>query len=94
VEDSAHTFETTRAALRGFAGFVAPGGFLIVEDGCVDVDAMRLSEQWPRGVLPALEEWLATPAGGEFVVRRELELYGVSCHPKGFLQRRTGAPGG
>jgi cephalosporin hydroxylase len=88
VEDSAHTHETTMAALSGFSRFVPPGGFFVVEDGCVDVEVMRIDEAWPRGVLPALDDWLRTPAGAEFAVRRDLELYGMSCHPRGFLQRR------
>jgi cephalosporin hydroxylase len=90
VEDSAHVYETTRAALEGFHRFVAPEGFFVVEDGCVDVEELRLSPDWPRGVLPAVHEFLATPAGEGFTVRRDLELYGVSCHPSGFLQRRPG----
>ena len=88
VEDSAHEYETTMAALRGFARFVPPGGFMVVEDGCVDIDVLRLRPEWPRGVLPALQDWLATPPGQEFEVRRDLELYGISCHPGGFLRRR------
>jgi cephalosporin hydroxylase len=87
VEDSAHVYETTFAALEGFSRFVAPGGFFVVEDGCVDVEEMRLSPDWPRGVLPALQDWLSTAAGARFRVRRDLELYGISCHPQGFLQR-------
>jgi cephalosporin hydroxylase len=87
VEDSAHTYDTTSAALRGFARFVPVGGFFVVEDGCVDIEEMRASEDWPRGVLPALHDWLATAEGARFRVRRDLELYGVSCHPEGFLER-------
>lgn len=87
VEDSAHTYETTSAALEGFARFVPPEGYFVVEDGCVDVEEMRLSREWPRGVLLALNDWLATAAGSRFVVRRDLELYGISCHPEGYLQR-------
>jgi cephalosporin hydroxylase len=87
IEDSAHVYETTRASLDAFADLVAPGGFMVVEDGCVDIDELRASKDWPRGVLPALHDWLATKAGGQFVVRRDLELYGMSCHPEGFLQR-------
>jgi cephalosporin hydroxylase len=87
VEDSAHVYETTRGALEGFSRFVQPGGFFVVEDGCVDVDELRLRDDWPRGVLPALHEWLATPQGSRFTVRDDLELYGISCHPSGFLQR-------
>jgi len=87
VEDSAHVYDTTIAALDGFAPFVSPGGFFVVEDGCVDVEPMRLDDAWPRGVLPAVADWLARPAGREFSVRRDLELYGVTCHPGGLLQR-------
>jgi len=87
IEDSAHTYETTRGALEGFARFVAEGGFLVVEDGCVDVEAMRLEEGWPRGVTPAVEDWLRSEPGSAFRMRRDLELYGVTCHPHGFLQR-------
>ena len=86
IEDTAHVYDTTRAALEGFAAFVPPGGFFVVEDGCVDDEELRF-EGWPRGVLPAVREWLETPPGGDFAVRRDLELYGVTCHPEGFLQR-------
>ncbi len=86
IEDTAHTYETTLAALRGFSRFVSPQGFFVVEDGCVDVEALRIAEDWPRGVLPALADWLEHEGDG-FVVRDDLELYGVTCHPGGFLQR-------
>ena len=88
IEDTAHVYETTRAALEGFASFVRPGGWFVVEDGCVDDEELRL-EGWPRGVLPAVNDWLETPPGREFSVRRDLELYGMTCHPSGFLQRRA-----
>jgi cephalosporin hydroxylase len=91
VDDSAHTYETTLGALRGFAGLVKPGGFFVVEDGCVDIEEMRIHPDWPRGVLPAIREWLSTPEGSSFHERRDLELYGLSCHPGGFLQRREEA---
>jgi cephalosporin hydroxylase len=97
VEDSAHEYETTLAALDGFAPLIQPGGFMMVEDGCVDVEAMRLEPDWPRGVLPAIHEWLSSPAGSGFRQRRDLELYGVTCHPAGLLQRvpepGSGRPG-
>jgi hypothetical protein len=40
-----------------------PEGFFVVEDGCVDVEELRLSPDWPRGVLPAVHDFLAAPAG-------------------------------
>jgi cephalosporin hydroxylase len=91
VEDSAHVFATTMAALQGFARFVPPRGFFVVEDGYVDYEAMRLRPGWPRGVLPAVREWLETAEGRRFRVRRDLEIYGITSHPEGILQR-VGAP--
>jgi cephalosporin hydroxylase len=87
IEDSAHVYETTYGALENFSRFTPPGGYFVVEDGCVDVEPMRLRPDWPRGVLPALHDWLRTEKGQGFKVRRELELYGLTCHPEGFLQR-------
>ena len=87
VDDSAHTYETTIAALRGFSRFVPVEGFFVVEDGAVDFPTLRLDSTWPRGVIPAVAEWLSSDDGAGFEVRRELELYGISCHPWGFLQR-------
>jgi hypothetical protein len=55
------------------------------------VEELRPQEDWPRGVLPALHDWLLTPAGREFAIREDLEMYGVSCHPQGFLQRAAAA---
>ncbi len=88
IEDTAHRFDTTLAALRGFSRFVDPGGYFVVEDGCVDVEEMRADPKWPRGVLPAIETFLASPEGEGFEVRRDLERYGITCHVGGFLQRR------
>ena len=87
IEDSAHVHATSFAALRGFADFVPVGGWFVVEDGCVDVDALRPSDDWPRGVQPAINEWLASPEGAGFSQHRDAELYGITCHPGGFLQR-------
>lgn len=87
VEDSAHTFRTTTAALRGFERFVALRGFFVVEDGSVDHEEMRIRADWPRGVLHAVREWLETAEGRKFRTRRDLEIYGITSHPEGFLQR-------
>jgi len=90
IEDSAHTYETTMAALRGFARFVPPNGFFVVEDSYVDVHRLKLGPRWgwdaPSGVLPALHEWLRRE-GTEFEIRRDFEVYGVTSHPEGFLRR-------
>jgi cephalosporin hydroxylase len=87
-EDGAHLYDTTYAALESLSVFVPAEGFFVVEDGVVDIDELRVDPSWPRGVLPAVRDWLETAAGREFARRRDLELYGVTCHPGGFLQRR------
>jgi len=88
IEDSGHTYETTTAALQNYSGLVRPGGFFVVEDGGVDIEELRIDPELPRGVLPAIHDWLASPAGSRFVQRRDLELYGLGCQPEGFLQRQ------
>jgi cephalosporin hydroxylase len=87
VEDSEHIYDTTMASLNALARYVPRDGYFVVEDGAVDVEELRVEDDWPRGVLPALRDWLQTPEGGTFTVRRDLELYGLSAHPSGFLQR-------
>jgi cephalosporin hydroxylase len=86
VEDSEHIAETTLGSLENYAGFVGPGGFLVVEDGVVDIDDLRF-DWMPRGVLATLDAWLATEQGAAFRIREDLNLYGVTSHPRGFLQR-------
>nr|MDT0665791.1 CmcI family methyltransferase [Micromonospora sp. DSM 115978] len=87
VEDTLHTYDTTWAALTGFSRFVAPGGYFVVEDGVVDVPALR-SAATGGGVLTAVEHWLDTARGSDFVRRRDLERYGLTRSPGGWLQRR------
>jgi cephalosporin hydroxylase len=91
VEDSEHIYETTMASLNSLARYVPVDGYLVVEDGAVDVEALRVEDDWPRGVLPALRDWLQSPEGRTFTVRRDLELYGLSAHPSGFLHRTAPA---
>lgn len=87
VDDSAHTYETTTAALSGYSDLVQPGGFFIVEDSAVDIEEARLDPGWPRGVMAGMRDWLDTASGRRFTVRRDVELYGLTSHPQGFLQR-------
>jgi cephalosporin hydroxylase len=85
VEDTLHAYETTKTALDRFARFVPVGGFFVVEDGIVDVPDLRPDKDLPRGVLPAIHDFLA--ANPDFRVRRDLERYGLTCFPGGFLER-------
>jgi cephalosporin hydroxylase len=89
VDDSAHTYETTTAALTRYSHHIKPGGFFVVEDGGVDIEEVRLDPAWPRGVIPAIQAWLGSPSGAEFEMRRDLELYGLTSNPQGILRRRA-----
>lgn len=91
IEDTLHAYETTRVALDRFARFVPVNGFFVVEDGIVDVPDLRPDKDLPRGVLPAVNDFLER--NPEFRVRRDLERYGLTCFPGGFLERVTPAPG-
>jgi cephalosporin hydroxylase len=86
VEDTAHTYDTTCAALRHFSPLVAVGGYFIVEDGIVDIPQLR-PPGLSGGVVPAIRDWLTTDQGRRFRIRRDLERYGLTCHPHGWLQR-------
>jgi cephalosporin hydroxylase len=85
IEDSAHTYPVTKAVLNAYAGLVTPGQWFVVEDGVVDIEELRLPG-WPRGVTPALEEFLATPTGKEFK-RYHFDQYTFTCHPGGWLRK-------
>lgn len=88
IEDSGHTYETTTASLTNYQDLVRPGGFFVVEDGGVDIEELRIDPSLPRGVVPAIHDWLASPGGADFAQRRDLELYGLGCQPEGILQRK------
>lgn len=88
IEDAQHDTATTLAALRGLAPLVRAGGYYVVEDTCVDIETLRVNEEWPRGCGVALEEWLANdPLGRRFRRRPDLQPYGLTCHPGGLVQR-------
>lgn len=90
IEDAAHDATTTRAALGALAPLIRGGGYYMVEDTCVDYEALRVAEDWPRGCGTALAEWLVQdPLGRRFKRRPELQAYGLTCHPGGLLQRLT-----
>lgn len=84
VEDSAHVFDTTYAALRLYHDLVPLNGYFVVEDGSVDEEALRL-DFWPRGVQPAIRKFLSD--GHPFRIRKDMEMYGPTSHCNGYLER-------
>jgi cephalosporin hydroxylase len=94
VEDSAHMYDTTMAALTGFAHLVPPGGFFVIEDGHRDYPGM-LPPDMPskvNGALAAVDEWLLSGQGQEFSIQRDPEKYLVTTNPRGWLRRGAASP--
>lgn len=85
VEDSAHTYDVTSAALRLYSEFVTPGCYFVVEDGIVDDPELSV---WAGsvGVQPAIVDFLATDAGKGFT-REWRDEFGLTMHPGGWLRK-------
>jgi cephalosporin hydroxylase len=89
VEDSAHMYDTTMAALTHFAHLVSPNGYFVVEDGHRDYPGMLPLDMPSKvnGALVAVDEWLASERGRDFAIQRDREKYLVTTNPRGWLQR-------
>jgi cephalosporin hydroxylase len=87
IHDANHDAHAVILDLRNYSRFVAPGCYLVVEDG--------LRDQWPfpganpPGPLIALRRFLAET--DEFEVDAERERHLLTYNPEGFLRRRTTA---
>lgn len=90
IEDSGHTYETTSAALTSFSDLLRPGEWFIVEDTCVDLEPLRESPEWPRGVLNAVNSFLLD--NPEFERTDFNHTYTITCHPFGFLRKKLDKP--
>lgn len=86
TEDSAHTYAVTSAALANYSDLVAPGCWMVVEDGVVDVPDLRIPG-WPSGVLPAIDDFMRTELAARFE-RHDLRPYGLTTHPTGWLRAK------
>ncbi|TFH66388.1 MAG: hypothetical protein E4G90_03855 [Gemmatimonadales bacterium] len=83
-EDSQHTYESTIAALNGFARFVSPGCWFVVEDGIVDSVELRLP-RYRGGIDKAIVEFLAADGGRRFE-RFGVAPYGITTCINGWLK--------
>lgn len=81
VDDSAHTYDVTLAALRSYARYVTKGCFFVVEDTIVDTDLSI----WPdiKGAGKAVKDFLLEE---DRFIPRDLDLYGVTMHMGGWLE--------
>jgi cephalosporin hydroxylase len=86
VDDSAHTYEVTMAALLLYNRFVTPGCYFVVEDGIVDEPELTIWPNGPRGVQPAIEDFLGTDTGQAFT-REWRDEFLLTMHPGGWLRK-------
>ncbi|MBO0879160.1 MAG: hypothetical protein J2P17_02010 [Mycobacterium sp.] len=89
IDDSAHRYDTSLATLTTFADLVPVGGYVLIEDGHRDIEGMLPPEisGEARGVLDAIEDFLAGDGADRFVRRRDQERYVLTSHPGGWIQR-------
>jgi cephalosporin hydroxylase len=86
IEDAAHTYECSKAAINKFASVVSVGSYLIVEDGIVN--ELGIEKEYGGGPLKAIREFL--PANPEFMVdRRWCDMFGTNAtfNVNGYLKK-------
>jgi cephalosporin hydroxylase len=86
IEDSGHSYDTTKASLDTFPPLLKSGEWLVVEDTCVDIEALREIPSWPRGALSATNDFLAS--NDAFERTNFNHTYEITCHPYGFLRKK------
>lgn len=83
VEDSAHVFEVTMAAMKMYGPLVTEGCFMVVEDGVIDEPDLTIWDN-AGGVQPAIEKFLEEEEGLRFV-RTWMAPFGLTMHFGGWL---------
>ena len=89
IEDSAHTYETTRAVLDFFHSYTVQGDYLVAEDGVVRFMHEKMYQAFDDGPLRAVTAFLREHRG-EYSIDRELcDFFGtnVTWNPNGYLRR-------
>lgn len=90
VEDSDHQRRTTLAVLRFFDPWLAPGDYMVVEDGILT--DMRVAPDYDGGPLRAIHEFLAETPGRYEIDRAYCDYFGrnVTWNVDGWLRRVAG----
>ncbi len=74
IDDSDHGYPNTLSVLRKYSELVHPGGYMVIED-TIGIEAQQ-----------AVQEFLAE--NRQFKTDLELEDFGVSWNPNGYLRRK------
>ena len=87
VEDSAHSYEVTLAAMRFFADAMRPGDVLVVEDGILS--DLRMDGAYAGGPNRAVAAFFETAPLIFRVLTQYCDMFGVNAtyNPNGYLLR-------
>ena len=89
IEDSAHTFEVTRAVLDYFDASLQPGDYIVVEDGNVRDMPDEMYRRYADGPNRAVADFLARKATRYAVDVALCDFFGpnYTYNPRGYIQR-------
>ncbi|HML11101.1 MAG TPA: CmcI family methyltransferase [Stellaceae bacterium] len=87
VEDSAHTYDVTLAALHFLADATVAGDVVVIEDGVID--DLGMAEAYGGGPNSAVAEFLAAAPDKFRILTRYCDMFGVNAtyNPNGYLLR-------
>ena len=87
LEDSAHLYETSLGVLRFYHEYLAPGDYVIVEDG--NVDDMGRSEEFHGGPNRAIKEFFESCPGSYRLDTGNCDYWGhnMTWNTNGYWQR-------
>jgi cephalosporin hydroxylase len=87
VEDSAHLYAVTIAAIRFFADTMRAGDVLVVEDGVID--DLGLADAYDGGPNRAVAEFMAASPRTFRVLQEYCDMFGTNAtyNPNGYLMR-------
>jgi len=87
IEDSSHLAGTTAAVLAFFDRWLAPGEYIVIEDGILT--AMRVADSYEGGPLRAIHDFLARAKGRYEIDRSLCDYFGrnVTWNVDGYLRR-------
>jgi cephalosporin hydroxylase len=87
VEDSAHLYSVTMAAIRFFAGVMRAHDILVIEDGVID--DLGLTGSYDGGPNRAVAEFIAVSPETFRVMEEYCDMFGINAtyNPNGYLMR-------
>jgi cephalosporin hydroxylase len=85
ILDSDHSEQHVRRELEGYASFVTPRSYCLVQDGVIDT--LRIFRGGRPGPLPAIESFMQSTRDFEVDEERTARFI-ITHHPKGWLRRK------